>query len=121
MYTIHESDVELKKLVGRAYKLLFGSDVLGCKNLCGGVSFFPPRRHAPGHVHDKAEEIIYVVKGHGELVIGKKKERIRPGSFGYIRKGVLHSINNTGTSTIKLVYVFSPPVRVGKYKNIKHN
>ncbi len=120
MYTIKEKDVNKERLAGRDYKLLFGPTVLGASNLCGGVSFFPPRAHAPGHIHKDAEEVIYVLKGHGELVIGRRRERLSPGTIGYIPRGRLHSINNTGKVTIKLLFMFSPPIEIGKYKDVRY-
>ena len=73
MFTINEKNVRKNKLVGRSYKLLFGPAVLGVKNLSGVVSFFPAGAHAPGHVHKDAEEVIYVLKGQGYLMIGNRK------------------------------------------------
>jgi quercetin dioxygenase-like cupin family protein len=120
MHTINEKDVQKNKLMGRDYKLMFNQSVLGVKNLCGVVSFFPAKMHAPGHIHKDAEEVIYVLKGNGYLTIGNKKENISPGTVGYIPKGKPHSINNTGNETIKLYCVFSPPIKIGNYKDIQH-
>lgn len=117
MYSIHEDDVKLEKLKGRDYKLLGSKDTIGCKNLCVGVSFFPPGKHAPGHIHNGEEEVVYCLEGTGELVIDGKVEKIRPGTVVYIPPKSLHSVNNTGKKTIKLLFIFSPSVKIGAYKD----
>ena len=117
MPSINENEVKLNELKGRSYKLLATRDILGCSNLCLGVSFFPPGEHAPGHIHEKEEEVVYCMEGSGELVIDGKPEKLTPGTVVFMPPGSLHSVNNTGDKTIKLVYVFSPSTRIGDYKD----
>lgn len=119
-YAVHEDDFKINELVGRSYKLIVGTDELPCNAINGGVSFFPPHAHAPGHVHDKEEEVVYCLEGEGEVVVEGKSEPIRPGSFMVFPPGVLHSINNTGDETIKLLYVFSPKCKIGQYPNVSN-
>jgi quercetin dioxygenase-like cupin family protein len=115
---MHEDEAEIKELVGRKYKLIVGSERLPCHAINGGVSFFPPYVHAPGHVHEKEEEVIYCLEGHGEIVIEGTHEPIKSGSFIVVPPGLVHSINNTGDKTIKLIYLFSPQCKIGQYPNI---
>lgn len=117
MYSINEDEIKLEKLKGRSYKLLASSETIGCKNLCAGVSFFPAGQHAPGHIHEKEEEVIYCLKGTGEAVIENKHFELKPGAVVYFPPGGLHSINNTGKDTIKLLFMFSPAAKIGQYKN----
>lgn len=114
----YEDDFEMNELVGRSYKLIVGTEQLPCEAINGGVSFFPPKAHAPGHTHDVEEEVIYCLQGEGEVVLDGRPEPLRPGTFVVFRPGVLHSINNTGDATIKLLYVFSPKCRIGQYPNV---
>lgn len=116
-YSIHEDDVKLNKLKGRDYKLLGCKETIGCKNLCIGVSFFPPGKHSPGHIHKKEEEVVYCLEGNGEIVIDGKPEKIRPGTTVYMPPGSMHSVNNTGEKTIKLLFFFSPSAKIGAYKD----
>ena len=117
MYSKHESEVKLNKLKGRSYKLLASSKTIGCKNLCAGVSFFPSGQHGPGHIHTKEEEVIYCLIGTGEVIIENKHFELKPGIVVYFPPGSLHSINNTGKETIKLLFMFSPPAKIGQYKD----
>jgi len=116
MYTIHESEVAAVSLPGREHKMIIGPGRFGdAKNMCFGVADFPPRRHAPPHVHEQAEEILYVLTGSGEFYFDGKPEPVRPGSCVYVPAGVTHSINNLSDQVLKVVYVFSPPVAQGSY------
>ena len=117
MYSIHEDDIKLIELKGRSYKLLASKETIGCKNLCAGISFFPAGKHAPGHIHKDEEDVIYCLGGNGEAVIDGKNMKIKPGTVVYFPPGSLHSINNTGKETIKLLFMFSPSAKIGAYEN----
>lgn len=117
MLSIHEDEIDIIKLKGRDYKLLACEKIQGCKNLCIGVSFFPAKKHAPGHIHDSEEEIIYCLEGKGQAVINSEIHEIKPGTVVFFPPKSLHSINNTGDKTIKLLYIFSPAAKIGEYKD----
>ena len=119
-HVAHEDDFEVHELVGRSYKLIVGADELPCQRINGGVSFFPARAHAPGHRHELEEEVVYCLEGQGQAVIDGKAEPIRPGTFIVFPPKSLHSINNTGARTIKLLYLFSPPCKIGDYSNVSN-
>ena len=115
-YTIHESEVEAVQLPGRAHKMIIGPLNFGpAEHMCFGVADFPPRQHAPGHVHAAEEEILYVLTGSGEFYFDGKPEPVEPGTCAYVPPGVEHSINNTSDEVLKVVYVFSPSVVQGSY------
>lgn len=117
-HTLHEDLVAPSQLKGRSFKLIVGSQRLPSRNINGGVSFFPPHAHAPGHIHQREEEVVFVLEGSGELVADGVAERICPGTFYLIPPGVLHSVNNTGQVTIKLLFLFTPPAAIGDYPDI---
>ncbi len=115
-HTIHENEVEAVQLPGRAHKMIIGPDNFGpAERMCFGVADFPPMKHAPGHVHESQEEILYVLTGKGEFYFDGVPEAVEPGTCVYVPPGVTHSINNTGEEVLKVVYVFSPPVAQGSY------
>jgi mannose-6-phosphate isomerase-like protein (cupin superfamily) len=43
------------------------------------------------HRHN-VEEIFYFIKGSGEIIVGEKKQDIKPGLCVYIPKNVLHNV-----------------------------
>jgi oxalate decarboxylase/phosphoglucose isomerase-like protein (cupin superfamily) len=62
------------------------------------------------HNHPGSEEIIYVVSGQGEQMVDDRPPiKVSAGSSIYIPADVYHSTVNTGTETLKLIVVYSPP------------
>lgn len=115
-HVIHESEVEAKKLPGRDHKMIVSPWHFGpSEHMCFGVADFPANSHAPMHVHPDEEEIIYVLTGHGEIYFDGVPEPVEPGSVAYAPPGVAHSINNQSNETMRIAYVFSPPVQQGSY------
>ena len=72
------------------------------------VVFFevPPGKHLGMH-QDSAEEILYIVAGTGEAVVGDERVDIEPGSLALIPSMVPHDVVNTGDKTIRVVGFFS--------------
>lgn len=115
-YTIHESEVPFVALPGRDHKMIISPDHFGpATEMAFGVANFPPNKHAPEHKHDNAEEILYILSGSGEFYFNGAPEAVEPGTCVYVPRGVVHSINNLSDEILKVVYVFSPPVRQGSY------
>lgn len=115
-YTIHEEEVKAVSLPGREHKMIIGPDNF-CEStkMCFGVADFPANQHAPAHVHEEQEEILYVLKGRGEMYFDNELEKIEEGTCIFVPPKVVHSINNTSDEVLKVVYVFSPPVKQGSY------
>lgn len=119
-HVIHETEVESVKLTGRDHKMIIGPGLtIHSEHMSFGVAFFPPVSHAPAHVHDNAEEIIYFLTGTGEMFFDGIPEKVGAGSCVIVPENVVHSIKNEGNETMKLAYVFSPPVKQGSYENKK--
>jgi mannose-6-phosphate isomerase-like protein (cupin superfamily) len=117
-HTIHEDEIQPVSLPGRDHKMIIGPMNFGpAKNMCFGLADFPPHKHAPAHVHEESEEILYILTGSGEFYFDDQPEAIKPGTCVFVPPGVVHSINNTSDEVLKVVYVFSPAVIQGSYDN----
>lgn len=58
------------------------------------------------HMHHYEDECVYVLAGEGTAVIGESRTPIGPGDFiGYRKGGEPHSIENTGTETLRCIVV----------------
>ena len=115
-YTIHEEEVAPRELPGRSHRMIIAPDRFGpAQNMSMGTADFPPKTHAPPHVHAKEEEILYVLSGFGRMYFDGEPEEIRPGICIYVPPGVEHSIENLSNEPLRVVYVFSPPVKQGSY------
>jgi quercetin dioxygenase-like cupin family protein len=115
MYTVREDEIERLHLPGRDVRLLIGADRLGAKNVTMGICEVPPQRAMDPHSHDNEEEVIYVLLGHGRVVVDGGSEAIGPGSAIYLPVGSEHHIINESDDVLKFVFCFSPKVIVGSY------
>jgi hypothetical protein len=52
------------------------------------------------HVHDRIDEIIYVVAGEGTVHIGEAATALRPGSLAVVPHGKDHSFDRTGKNPL---------------------
>ena len=59
-----------------------------------------PHRHAPA-------EVYYVIAGEGVVTIDGERTPVRAGSAVFIPGNAEHSLANTGTSTMRLLYTFA--------------
>lgn len=69
------------------------------------------------HRHERSEELAYLISGEGAV---KRRERgelvevpIRAGSVWYIPHGAWHSVKNTGTDPLVMVFVTVPNLESG--------
>lgn len=113
-YTIHERDIETVSLPGRDHKMVIKPE-FGSEKMCAGVAVFPAGKHAPAHVHQKEEEILYVLSGSGKMYFDGDPEPIETGTFMLAKPGIEHSLEADPEKDLKVFYVFSPTVAQGSY------
>jgi quercetin dioxygenase-like cupin family protein len=66
----------------------------------------PPHKHLGMHT-DSAEEILYIVAGSGEAIVGDERVEVEAGSLALIPSMVPHDVVNTGDEPIRVVGFFS--------------
>ncbi len=66
----------------------------------------PPQKHLGMHT-DSAEEIVYVVAGTGEAILGDERVAVEAGSLALIPSMVPHDVVNTGDEPLRVVGFFS--------------
>ena len=86
--------------------------VLSSKYMRIHVGIFPGRQAGSKHVHENSEEVVFVIKGKGEVYIDDKAYSIGPGSLVYTPPGVPHQYKNTGEEELVLFAVYSPPTEL---------
>lgn len=75
------------------------------KNLTFGNTIVYPHCRAKGHSHDDLEEIYYIIKGNGKMIIDKDEFDANPGDAFYIDFGLFHSTINTSNIPMEIVWV----------------
>jgi mannose-6-phosphate isomerase-like protein (cupin superfamily) len=65
------------------------------------------------HHHRASEEIYVVTKGSGELEVDGETRRVRPGDAILIPRGCWHTLENDGTSELRILCCCVPPYSDG--------
>jgi hypothetical protein len=76
--------------------------ILACKPL-ETVRLLQMREAVARHVHEKADEIIYVVAGEGAVRIGEETNPVRAGSLVVVPNGNLHAFERRGKNPLIIV------------------
>jgi mannose-6-phosphate isomerase-like protein (cupin superfamily) len=62
----------------------------------------------PAHVHEEADEVLYVVAGEGSLKLGSSEQALAPGDLAVVPRGMEHTLVHKGrTPSLLLLSVIS--------------
>lgn len=89
----------------RRFRVLFGPGH-GCDAATQFVGEIPPGR-APEHTHTY-DELVLVLAGEGVLHTGDGHRPLAAGTSLHLRPGQPHCLENTGSSTLRVLGVFHP-------------
>jgi quercetin dioxygenase-like cupin family protein len=68
----------------------------------------PPGSGIPPHVHEREDEIIYILEGEFEVMVGGEVFRATAGDWLNFRRNIPHGYSNTGTSSAKTLWFVNP-------------
>jgi mannose-6-phosphate isomerase-like protein (cupin superfamily) len=68
----------------------------------------PPGASTTPHYHPLTEEIYYLLEGSGSMRIGAETREVGPGDAIAIPSGAIHTIKNTGNSTLRFLCCCAP-------------
>jgi mannose-6-phosphate isomerase-like protein (cupin superfamily) len=80
--------------------------VLACKP-AETVRLLQLRDNLAEHVHDKVDEVLYVVAGDGALRIGDQNMPLKAGSLAVVPHGTAHALERRGKNPLILVSTLS--------------
>jgi quercetin dioxygenase-like cupin family protein len=93
---------------GALSKPLVMPETAGAKHIDYRISMYQPKAYVEKHSHKVQEQVYHVIEGEGLMHIDGKDHVVRRHDFIYLPPGVLHSIENTGTSDLVFLVVTSP-------------
>jgi quercetin dioxygenase-like cupin family protein len=115
--TIHEDDATELELPGRRFRWLVSPDRIASKYCSVCVISIPPgERVRPAHSHPNGEEAIYVMSGHGRVLVDGEVAAIRAGSTVLFPQGAVHMVHNQSHEPMKVVCFFAPPTSLDNYR-----
>jgi mannose-6-phosphate isomerase-like protein (cupin superfamily) len=86
----------------------FVSPDTGSEEFMAGITIFEPGEASSYHVHPESEEINLVLEGSGVMVSEGEEAEFGPGHAMWVPKGIHHQHRNTGTDSLKLLWVYTP-------------
>jgi putative monooxygenase len=86
----------------------FVSPDIGSDEFMAGITIFEPGEASSYHVHDDSEEINLVLQGSGVLLSEGEEAAFSAGHAMWVPKGVHHQHKNTGTESLRLLWVYTP-------------
>jgi hypothetical protein len=76
--------------------------ILACEPL-ETVRLLQIREGLARHVHDRVDEIIYVLAGEGSVNVDEEVHSLRPGSLAIMPHGTAHAVNHAGKNPLVVV------------------
>ena len=116
MYSVNTTEGKKIQLPGRDVILLIGSEKLKSERMTVGVTEIPPMGTNGMHTHEDKEEIIYVLDGSGEAIVGDSTEKLEPNTAVLFPLGVPHVTNNLTDKPMKYIFIFNPVLDFEGYK-----
>lgn len=78
----------------------------------------PPAPGPPPHIHEDADEAIYVLDGTLEMEIGDERMTGSAGAVMLVPKGTLHALANPGPGLARMLIILSPPGYEGFWREM---
>ena len=115
--TIHEDDLDALSLPGRDLTWVVAPGALEAGHCSACViRVAPGDKVRPAHSHPNGEEVIYIVRGTGRVLVAGAVSSVRAGSVVLFPQGAVHMLHNTGREEMRVVCFFAPPTNLENYR-----
>jgi quercetin dioxygenase-like cupin family protein len=98
--------------------VLSGQDTGGTYSLTDFTMAAPPAPGPPPHIHEDADECVYVLEGTLEMGLGDKRILGAAGSVMLAPRGTLHSLVNVGPGPARFIVVLAAPGFEGYWREM---
>ncbi len=110
---VYPNDVDAFGFTWGKLSLTVAPETNGATKFSGGVVDLPPGQGHSRHNHPGAEEIIFVISGHGQQMVEDPEgnpvtQDVGPGCTVFVPESRFHSTLNTGSEPMQLFVVYSP-------------
>lgn len=115
--TLHEDDIDALPLPGRELAWVVAPGALKAEHCSACViRVAPGDKVRPAHSHPNGEEVIYIVRGTGRVLVAGAVSPVTAGSVVLFPQGAVHMLHNTGDEEMKVVCFFAPPTNLENYR-----
>ena len=114
---VDENTVEELDLPGRKLRWVVSGENTGAQYCTMAViRISPGQKVRPAHSHPNGEEIIYILSGHGRVMVDGEVEPVRAGCAVLFPKGKIHMLQNLSDVEMKVACFFAPPAGLENYR-----
>ncbi|MPZ21375.1 MAG: cupin domain-containing protein [Luteitalea sp.] len=115
--TRHEADAEELDLPGRRLRWLVSDDSLSAEHcsVCV-IRVAPGEKVRPAHSHPNGEEVIYIIRGSGRVLVDGEVQTVAAGTAVLFPRGAVHMLHNTASEEMKVVCFFAPATNLDNYQ-----
>jgi quercetin dioxygenase-like cupin family protein len=114
---VDEVSVDELDLPGRKLRWVITKENAGAQYCTMAVIRVEPgQRVRPAHSHPNGEEIIYILSGHGRVLVDGEVEAVHAGCAVLFPKGKVHMLHNLSDVEMKVACFFAPPAGLENYK-----
>ncbi|MGM9541137.1 MAG: cupin domain-containing protein [Candidatus Limivicinus sp.] len=113
MYSVTEDKSTVLDLPKRTVKVFVGAEAYKSEKITMGKTVVEAHTDMDPHTHETQEEIVFVIKGTGEAVVGGSVEPMAPNTAVVFPAGVEHVVRNTGDCPMEFVFMFNPTFNFG--------
>ncbi len=115
--TLHENDVAELDLPGRHLRWIVSPEGLNAEHCSASmIRVAPGDKVRPAHSHPHGEEVIYIIKGEGRVLVAGEVSPVRTGSVVLFPRGAVHMLQNTGSEEMKVICFFAPATNLDNYR-----
>ncbi len=116
-HVIHESEIPEVALPGRQLRWLANADSLDPNHMSVSlIRVQPGEKVRPAHSHPNGEELIYIIRGTGRVLVDGVVDPVREGTAVLFPQGAPHMLQNTGDVEMKVICFFAPKTDLSNYK-----
>lgn len=114
---VDENSIEALNLPGRDLRWVVTNETTGANHctMCV-IEVQPGQTVRPAHSHPNGEEVIYIMKGSGRVMIEGVVEPVKAGCAVLFPQGKIHMLQNSGNEPMKVACFFAPPSDLSTYK-----
>ena len=114
---LHETEAAELDLPGRHLRWVVAGDALQADHCSACViRVAPGEKVRPAHSHPQGEEVIYIVRGSGRVLVAGEVSPVCEGSTVLFPRGAVHMLHNTGPEEMKVICFFAPGTSLDNYK-----
>jgi len=79
------------------------------KDVSVAEALVAPGQETGAHLHQRSQEIYYVLEGSGRMRVGEESMSVKAGDAVLIIPGAIHNIKNIGAGPLRILCICSPP------------